>query len=63
MAKLYARAVCKRIVDAHNGTIGVESEKGLGTTFTITLSMNTVEAQVEPMPEVDGAPEMQPVKE
>jgi signal transduction histidine kinase len=30
-------AVCKRIIDAHKGEISVESEEGVGTTFTITL--------------------------
>jgi len=30
-------AVVKRIVDAHGGKITFESEKGKGTTFTVTL--------------------------
>jgi signal transduction histidine kinase len=30
-------AVCKRIVEAHGGKIGVESAVGKGTTFTISL--------------------------
>lgn len=30
-------ALCKKIADAHNGTIAVESEPGRGTVFTVTL--------------------------
>ena len=30
-------AVVKRVVDAHGGKITFESEKGKGTTFTVTL--------------------------
>lgn len=30
-------AISKRIIDAHNGKISVESEKNIGTTFKITL--------------------------
>ena len=32
-------AITKYIVDAMNGSIEVESEKGKGTTFTITLDL------------------------
>ena len=30
-------AFCKKIIDAHNGSISVKSKKGKGTTFKITL--------------------------
>jgi PAS domain S-box-containing protein len=33
----FGLAVCKRIVEAHGGTIGVESEVGKGSKFTIRL--------------------------
>jgi len=34
-------AVCKKIVDAHNGSIEVESKEGKGTIFTVTLPVYT----------------------
>jgi PAS domain S-box-containing protein len=33
----FGLAICKRIVEAHNGTIAVKSVRGGGTTFTLTL--------------------------
>jgi signal transduction histidine kinase len=32
-------AIVKRIIDAHGGTIWVESEKGVGSNFCFTLPM------------------------
>ena len=33
-------AVCKSVIERHGGAIGVESEVGEGTTFTVTLPLN-----------------------
>jgi signal transduction histidine kinase len=43
----FGLAVCKRIVEAHEGTITVETAVNKGTTFTITLP-------VKPKVEVGG---------
>ena len=37
----FGLAICKRIVDAHEGKIVVSTVKGEGTTFTITLPIET----------------------
>ncbi len=36
----FGLAICKRIIEAHKGTIVVKSVKGQGTTFTLTLPVN-----------------------
>jgi signal transduction histidine kinase len=33
----FGLAICKRIIEAHGGTITVKTAKGKGTTFTVTL--------------------------
>jgi signal transduction histidine kinase len=43
-------AVCKRIIDAHDGEITVESEEGVGTTFTILLPMTRKEESTLELP-------------
>ncbi len=36
----FGLAICKRIVEAHGGIITVETQKGHGTTFTVTLPID-----------------------
>ena len=43
----FGLAICKRIIEAHGGTISVKTVKGQGTTFTLTLP-------IEPKFEVGG---------
>ncbi len=40
----FGLAICKRIVEAHGGTIAVRSAKGKGTTFIVTLPLMLKEA-------------------
>jgi hypothetical protein len=42
----FGLAICKRIVEAHGGTILVKSEVNKGTTFTVTLPIK-LEVEVE----------------
>ena len=37
----FGLAICKRIIEAHGGTITVKTAKGKGATFTVTLSIET----------------------
>jgi two-component system phosphate regulon sensor histidine kinase PhoR len=48
-------ALTRRIIEAHHGTISVESEVGKGTTFTVRLPMLTAES-ISPPGEAPAAP-------
>ncbi len=37
----FGLAICKRLIEAHGGTITVQTEKGKGTTFTVKLPLET----------------------
>ena len=37
----FGLAICKRIVEAHSGTITVKTEKNKGTSFNVTLPIET----------------------
>ena len=41
--------ICRRIVEAHHGSISVESTVGKGTTFTLKLPIQPVQAGGEPL--------------
>lgn len=40
-------AICKQVVEAHNGSIEFDSESGRGTIFTITLPMKGIDSRKE----------------
>jgi len=41
-------AICKRIAEAHGGSIIVDSKEGKGTTFTLTLPLTSQEGAKTP---------------
>jgi signal transduction histidine kinase len=43
----FGLAICKRIIEAHRGTITVKTEVNKGTTFTITLPIKPTEVEGE----------------
>ena len=48
-------AITKNIVEMMNGSISVESEKGVGSTFTVTVTLRNAEKQKHSSADVDPA--------
>ena len=46
--------VCKRMIEVHNGRIEVESEVGVGTTFTVRLPIGAGERPVQQPPDAES---------
>jgi len=46
--------VCKRMIEVHMGRIEVESEVGVGTTFTVRLPIGAGERRVEQVPDPES---------
>ncbi|MCX8154025.1 MAG: ATP-binding protein, partial [Candidatus Bathyarchaeota archaeon] len=62
----FGLAICKRIIDAHQGTITIESQAGKGTTITIKLPMkpkiganNENDSQIPTEPSLSTTPRLE----
>ncbi|WP_196811661.1 response regulator [Butyrivibrio sp. VCD2006] len=50
-------AITKNIVDMMNGNIDVQSEKGVGTTFTVTITLNDSDRNDESVEDIEIRPQ------